>query len=358
MPQVKRLVVDVDDTILVTTAHRDYRNSIPNWPMINKLNALYDQGWEIIYHTARGMVSKDEDLDLIMEEVYPVLISWMSDHRVKFTEVRMMKPFGQYYIDDKALRPDEFLAMNFEEFEGRSGAKVFRSGPSVVKICEKSEMQTQWYSNCPSTIRTPKIISSSPTDYRMEFIHPSVHYPQVSEIVLKEQFKAIDAFARTKPMRDYSGTPITFIDRCLKNMPDDIRDVIKPWALEAVLGHEENTFCHGDLTLDNTIVSANGVYFIDPSIQKGIWSHWMIDIGRIMQSWHSNYEHHFKGREPLWEIIALCQTPLQREMDRLCGWRNALIMELLTWCRIYPYFSDEDKEKIMRKITCLIKDLK
>lgn len=45
-------VVDLDDTICFTE-NRDFENSTPNKPVIDKINELYDKGFKIIIYTAR-----------------------------------------------------------------------------------------------------------------------------------------------------------------------------------------------------------------------------------------------------------------------------------------------------------------
>lgn len=109
-----RLIVDVDDTIL-TTYNRDYHNSEPHMEMIDKLNRMYDEGWVIVYCTARGQLSNNGDIEKIEKNVRPILEDWMSRHGVKYHELIMGKPWGAYYIDDKAMKPDEFLSSNLEK---------------------------------------------------------------------------------------------------------------------------------------------------------------------------------------------------------------------------------------------------
>lgn len=109
-----RLIVDVDDTIL-TTYNRDYHNSEPHTEMIDKLNRMYDEGWVIVYCTARGQLSNNGDIEKIEKNVRPILEDWMSRNGVKYHELIMGKPWGAYYIDDKAMKPDEFLSSNLEK---------------------------------------------------------------------------------------------------------------------------------------------------------------------------------------------------------------------------------------------------
>lgn len=110
----KTLIVDVDGTIL-KAFNRDYENAVEFPEIIAKLNTLHDKGWTIIYFTARGQLSKNGDMDLIEKQNRPVLEKWLKDHNVKYDYLMFNKPYGAWYIDDKALTPEEFLAKNFSE---------------------------------------------------------------------------------------------------------------------------------------------------------------------------------------------------------------------------------------------------
>ena len=51
------IYVDIDETICVTPANRDYAKSTPIKENIKKINDLYNEGHTIIYWTARGSAS-------------------------------------------------------------------------------------------------------------------------------------------------------------------------------------------------------------------------------------------------------------------------------------------------------------
>ena len=52
----KRIVCDIDDTISFCD-DRDWENAKPNISVIKKINSMYNDGWEIFLHTARGSIS-------------------------------------------------------------------------------------------------------------------------------------------------------------------------------------------------------------------------------------------------------------------------------------------------------------
>ena len=51
-----RYCVDIDGTICSQTVGRDYHKAMPWWDRIATINKLYDEGHNITYFTARGMV--------------------------------------------------------------------------------------------------------------------------------------------------------------------------------------------------------------------------------------------------------------------------------------------------------------
>ena len=61
-----KIFVDIDETICFYDGvkRRGYKNAIPNYKNIDKINKLHDEGNEITYWTARGSVSKINYRDL------------------------------------------------------------------------------------------------------------------------------------------------------------------------------------------------------------------------------------------------------------------------------------------------------
>jgi capsule biosynthesis phosphatase len=109
----KTIVCDVDHTILFTH-ERDYDNSLPNHLVCEKLREAKKLGWYIILHTARGMGRSGGDIEKVRKEVVDEIIGFCDKYNVPFDELVLGKPWGRWYIDDKALRPDEFVNLDFK----------------------------------------------------------------------------------------------------------------------------------------------------------------------------------------------------------------------------------------------------
>jgi len=109
------VVVDFDETLAlyegITTAGVNIPKAKPNVPLINKLNSLYENGYEIHIYTARGHFSTDsrEEAD---EKYRKVIQDWLEEHNVKHNVLSFKKPFAVYYVDDKAIRPNELSKLD------------------------------------------------------------------------------------------------------------------------------------------------------------------------------------------------------------------------------------------------------
>ena len=64
----KTVVFDIDETIL-TTKYRDYVNSEPIKPVVEKMEILKQHGWKIVLHTARGMGRSEGNIEDVYTEV-------------------------------------------------------------------------------------------------------------------------------------------------------------------------------------------------------------------------------------------------------------------------------------------------
>lgn len=114
---MKRLIFDLDDTLCFTT-NGDYRNAVPNEPVIAALRDYKIQGFEIVISTSRNMRTYDGCIGKINANTLPLIIDWLRTHHVPYDEIYTGKPwcgFDGFYIDDKAIRPDEFVSMSYNE---------------------------------------------------------------------------------------------------------------------------------------------------------------------------------------------------------------------------------------------------
>ncbi len=101
-------VIDIDGTICTNT-EGDYPSSMPLRKRIETINRLHDGGHKIILQTARGMSRANGNqtvADKIMREATETqLKKW----NVKYDSLYLGKPFGDVYVDDKALKDKDFF---------------------------------------------------------------------------------------------------------------------------------------------------------------------------------------------------------------------------------------------------------
>lgn len=91
----KLIAVDFDGTL--TNEGRFWRDEpiIPNLKIIDWINDKYKQGHIIIIHTARPWNIAKET------------IAWLVKHGVRYHGVNFEKMSADYYIDDKAINPED-----------------------------------------------------------------------------------------------------------------------------------------------------------------------------------------------------------------------------------------------------------
>ncbi len=103
-----RYIVDFDNTLSFAT-NRDWDNAVPNGKLIAILNRLYDEGNDVCIFTARGHLSCHGDRVLAEETYREGMEQWLSKHNVKYNVLSFAKPLGDFYIDDRAIKPEEFV---------------------------------------------------------------------------------------------------------------------------------------------------------------------------------------------------------------------------------------------------------
>jgi capsule biosynthesis phosphatase len=120
VPQDKRIVVDVDGVI----AQEDdvsYSDREVNENIRKKLKKYREDGFYIILHTARNMRTYNGRIGKINVETAPELLDWLNKNNVPFDEIIYGKPWcgnRGFYVDDRAIRPEEFKEKTFEEIKG------------------------------------------------------------------------------------------------------------------------------------------------------------------------------------------------------------------------------------------------
>jgi capsule biosynthesis phosphatase len=113
------IVVDVDGTIAVGHEKESmYGSEKASIAMCLKLREFKQKGYWIILFTSRNMRTHDGNLGKIIKHTAPTLIRWLEEHDIPYDELHFGKPWCGYdgfYIDDRAIRPREFLQYSTDE---------------------------------------------------------------------------------------------------------------------------------------------------------------------------------------------------------------------------------------------------
>lgn len=115
---MKRLVIDLDDTLTVADSTKSYADVEVREDVVARLRDYKARGFEVVIHTARNMRTYEGSVGKITVHTLPVITDWLSKHDVPYDEIWLGKPWcGKegFYVDDKAIRPDEFARLSYAE---------------------------------------------------------------------------------------------------------------------------------------------------------------------------------------------------------------------------------------------------
>lgn len=126
---MRRIVVDLDGTLTIDEPGVAYADKRPNDAVVAQLRAYRAAGFEIAVATARNMRTHNNNVGRINALTLPGIIEWLQRHDVPYDEIHVGKPWcgtDGFYVDDNAIRPSEFLTLDYDEIqallarEGRS----------------------------------------------------------------------------------------------------------------------------------------------------------------------------------------------------------------------------------------------
>ncbi len=113
------LVMDLDGTLCpIKKPGERYEDLLPRADVLTKLLEYRKNGFYIIIQTARNMRTYEGNVGRINANTAKSVFQWLDRHEIPHDEVHFGKPWsgkGGFYVDDKAVRPDEFLQLTHEE---------------------------------------------------------------------------------------------------------------------------------------------------------------------------------------------------------------------------------------------------
>lgn len=333
----KRIIVDFDDTIAITTT-RDWDNAEPIWPVINKMNNFYDKGWEVWIVTARGQLSCKGDFKKADKKYRTIIEKWLQKHSVKYHTLSFEKRLASYYIDDKAMLPEEFVDLEIREIKtGWSGATVEKRGDRIFKTHPDSIDAAEWYNMASPLVNVPRVHSMIGQTLSLEYLEDNGQKFKHDDI--NDAINKFSLYPMDQPFYLYMDR---IENHCKAN--DDFYDVLP------LLDDENNkTYCaqygsfmHGDLSLENIIQTDKGMFLIDPIYKEEQWSSYLLDIAKMLHSFRK-YNRMFE-----YEVFlnGWVRTGLNERILRL--------LELTQWIRVIKYIPDPIVKKDIHTKTKLL----
>lgn len=115
------LVIDIDGTLCpIKKKEERYIDLIPYKNMVDKLIEYHNAGVKIILFSSRNMNSYNGNLGLINKNTAIVLHEWLEKWNIPYDEILFGKPWPGhhgFYVDDRSVRPDEFISHSLDELE-------------------------------------------------------------------------------------------------------------------------------------------------------------------------------------------------------------------------------------------------
>ena len=62
--------------------------------------------------TARNMATHNNNLGKIIANQAPIVFEWLKKHEIPYDEIHFGKPLADFYIDDKAIRLEDWEILN------------------------------------------------------------------------------------------------------------------------------------------------------------------------------------------------------------------------------------------------------
>lgn len=113
------IVLDLDGTLCpIKTEHQRYEDLEPVPGMMAKVREYKARGSYIVIQTARSMRTYAGNVGRINASTARSVLDWLDRHEVPYDEVHFGKPWSGrtgFYVDDRAVRPSEFLTLSHEQ---------------------------------------------------------------------------------------------------------------------------------------------------------------------------------------------------------------------------------------------------
>lgn len=121
------IIVDVDGTLCeLKKADQTYLDVAPKAAVVETLKRYKKIGYRIVLYTSRNMRTYNKNIGEINAKTLPILIQWLENHDIPHDEIHIGKPWPGphgFYVDDRTIRPDEFVSLSEVEIQEILGEK-------------------------------------------------------------------------------------------------------------------------------------------------------------------------------------------------------------------------------------------
>lgn len=125
-------IFDIDGTLCpIKKKDERYEELVPYKNMVEKLKYYKENGAKIVLFTSRNMNSYGGNIGVINKKTAKILLEWLDKWDIPYDEIIYGKPWPGhkgFYVDDRTVRPDEFLKCSVEQLDD---------------ICNKSKEQSE-----------------------------------------------------------------------------------------------------------------------------------------------------------------------------------------------------------------------
>jgi len=224
--------------------------------------------------------------------------------------------------------------------KGSSGATLDFSGDYIRKSCKDAIEQCEWFDIAAKLplvngIRIPQTILETGSDYQIEFVEGVSGTKVDSTRILDSLVDQVFLWSKVPSVR--KATWKSYIQRLYDEHVSlcDSQIVRRVFEKLDEIDGCPSSFSHGDLTLENVLVENNGgIVLIDPNFKMNLFQSYILDLGKLLQSVHSDY-HRLFDSHPGGDPSALCAHLRQRLGQGL--WRQALVAEMSHVVRLRKY---------------------
>ena len=114
-------IFDIDGTLCpIKKKDERYEDLVPYKNMVDKLRYYKANGAKIVLFTSRNMNSYNGNIGIINKKTAKILFDWLDKWEIPYDEIIYGKPWPGhkgFYVDDRTIRPDEFLSYTVDELD-------------------------------------------------------------------------------------------------------------------------------------------------------------------------------------------------------------------------------------------------